>query len=214
MKRKQRADVLSAFPGFAKMMLLLALLLWGGVQAKASSDSILQQSERTISGLVTDESGEPLIGVTVMVKGTRVGTTTNLDGVFTLKIPTNAGILQFSYMGMKTTELSIGSKSQFKVAMESDAVLIDDVVVIGYGTRSKKDMSISVSSVKGDELNNRPSALSCRVWPGKWQVFRIYRCLVDQVDRHLYVFVVWDLSMQEKILSMYWMVLLEWIQTL
>ena len=105
MKRKQRADVLSAFPGFAKMMLLLALLLWGGVQAKASSDSILQQSERTISGLVTDESGEPLIGVTVMVKGTRVGTTTNLDGVFTLKIPTNAGILQFSYMGMKTTEL-------------------------------------------------------------------------------------------------------------
>ena len=131
MKRKQRADVLSAFPGFAKMMLLLALLLWGGVQAKASSDSILQQSERTISGLVTDESGEPLIGVTVMVKGTRVGTTTNLDGVFTLKIPTNAGILQFSYMGMKTTELSIGSKSQFKVAMESDAVLIDDVVVIG-----------------------------------------------------------------------------------
>ena len=160
MKRKQRADVLSAFPGFAKMMLLLALLLWGGVQAKASSDSILQQSERTISGLVTDESGEPLIGVTVMVKGTRVGTTTNLDGVFTLKIPTNAGILQFSYMGMKTTELSIGSKSQFKVAMESDAVLIDDVVVIGYGTRSKKDMSISVSSVKGDELNNRPSAFN------------------------------------------------------
>lgn len=160
MKRRQRADAFSAFPGIVKMMLFLTLLLWNGIQAKASSDNILQQAEKTISGLVTDESGEPLIGVTVMVKGTRIGTTTNLDGVFTLKIPTNAGTLQFSYMGMKTMELPIGNKSQFKVAMESDAVLIDDVVVIGYGTRSKKDMSISVSSVKGDELNNRPSAFN------------------------------------------------------
>lgn len=160
MKRKQRADALSAFPGTVKMMFLLALLLCGGVRTNAASDIILQQAERTISGVVTDENSEPLIGVAVVVKGTGLGTTTNLEGVFTLKVPANAGILQLSYVGMKTVELPIGNKSQFNVKMESDAVLIDDVVVIGYGTRSKKDMSISVSSVKGDELNNRPSAIN------------------------------------------------------
>lgn len=160
MKRKQRADALSAFPRTVKMMFLLALLLCSGVRANAASDIILQQAERTISGVVTDENSEPLIGVAVMVKGTSLGITTNLDGVFTLKIPSNAGTLQVSYVGMKTIELPIGNKSQFNVKMESDAVLIDDVVVIGYGTRSKKDMSISVSSVKGDALNDRPSAFN------------------------------------------------------
>lgn len=160
MKRKQRADALSAFPGTVKMMFLLALLLCGGVRTNAASDIILQQAERTISGVVTDGNGEPLIGIAVVVKGTGLGTTTNLEGVFTLKVPANAGILQLSYVGMKTVELPIGNKSQFNVKMESDVVLIDDVVVIGYGTRSKKDMSISVSSVRGDELNNRPSAIN------------------------------------------------------
>ncbi|MCD8260471.1 MAG: SusC/RagA family TonB-linked outer membrane protein [Bacteroides sp.] len=159
MKKKQRADARSAMCKVVKLMFALTLLLLSSVQAKATS-TILSQTERTISGLVKDDSGEPVIGAAVVVKGTTIGTTTDIDGLFTLKIPANAGTLQVTYMGMKTMELPIGDKTQFNVVMEPDYVLIDDVVVIGYGTCSKKDMSIAVSSVKSEELNDRPSAFN------------------------------------------------------
>ena len=160
MKRKQRANALGIVPKIVKLVFLLTLLLVSGVQAKASTNTTLQGTERTITGVITDDTGTPLIGATVVVKGTTIGTTANLDGFFSLKIPADAKMLQFSYLGMKTLELPIGNKSQFDVVLEADAVLIDDVVVIGYGTRTKKDMSISVGSVKGDDLNNRPSAFN------------------------------------------------------
>lgn len=160
MKRKQRTDALGVFPKIIELMLVLALLLCGGVEAKASSNLLSQQIERTISGVVTDENGDTVIGATVVVKGTTIGTTTNIDGAFSLRIPSNAQTLQISYVGMVTVEITIGDKSQYNVVMKSDAVLMEDLVVIGYGTRSKKDMSIAVSSVKSDELNERPSAFN------------------------------------------------------
>ena len=158
MKKKQRANALGVMPKIVKLMFLLTLLSFGVVQTKASSSSsILQKTEKTVSGVITDESGIPIIGATVVVKGTTIGTTTDIDGAFSLNIPEDTETLQFSYLGMKSIELAVGNRSQFNIVMESESILIDDVVVIGYGTRTKKDMSISVSSVKGDDVNNRAS---------------------------------------------------------
>ncbi len=160
MKEKQRANALGVMRKSVKLVFLLTLLLLGGVQAQAASDATMQ-NKKTVSGVVKDEAGEPIIGAGVMVKGTTVGTITNMDGAFSLSIPADAQTLQFSYVGMQTVELpASGSRTQFNVIMKVDAVLMDEVVVIGYGTRAKKDMSISVSSVKGDELTQRASAFN------------------------------------------------------
>jgi TonB-linked SusC/RagA family outer membrane protein len=159
-KRKQRADAFRAIPRIVKLVLLVLPLLLGGVQAKASPDIITQGPEKTVTGTVTDESGSPIVGVVVSVKGTTVGTSTNIDGAFSLTVPAGAEALQFSFLGMKTRELPVGDKVQFEVSMEYDAVGIDDVIVVGYGTRTKKDMSTAVGSVRGEELNNRTSAFN------------------------------------------------------
>ncbi|MCC8170502.1 MAG: SusC/RagA family TonB-linked outer membrane protein [Parabacteroides sp.] len=160
MKRKRRTDTSGLLPGMFKLVFLLAWLLWGSVQANATSDAAQQRQERTVSGVVTDENGEPVIGAAVVVKGTTIGTTTDIDGIFRLAIPADAKTLQFTYVGMKTVELPVSEKSQYNVIMKTDAIVMEDVVVIGYGTRTKKDMSIAVSSVKSEELNNRPSAFN------------------------------------------------------
>lgn len=136
------------------------LLVYSGVQVKASTNSVLQQPERIITGVVIDESNEPVIGATVMVEGTSRGTTTDVDGNFSLELPGDTPSLTISYVGMVPVELPIDSRSFYTVVMETDAVLMEDLVVIGYGTRSKRDVSIAVSSVKSDELNERPSAFN------------------------------------------------------
>ncbi|MCD8166494.1 MAG: carboxypeptidase-like regulatory domain-containing protein [Bacteroides sp.] len=84
MKKKQRADARSTMCKVVKLMFALTLLLMSGTQAKATS-TILSQTERTISGLVKDDSGEPVIGAAVVVKGTTIGTTTDIDGLFYLE---------------------------------------------------------------------------------------------------------------------------------
>ena len=160
MKRKQRVEAHGVFPKIVKLMLVLMLLFSSGVQAKVTPSLISQLPERTVSGVVTDENGEPVIGATVVVKGTSIGTTTDLDGTFTLKISTDVKTLQVTYVGMVALEVTVGGNSQYNVVMKPDTVLMEDLVVIGYGTRSKKDMSIAVSSVKSDELNERASAFN------------------------------------------------------
>lgn len=160
MKEKQKKTALGVGSKIRRLVFLSLLLFISSIQVDASTSIMLQRVQRTISGVVTDENGEPVIGVTVMVKGMSIGTTTDIEGKFSFKIPADARTLQLSYLGMKTLEVAISEKSQYNVTMHTDTVLLDDVVVIGYGTRSKKDMSISVSSVKGDELNDRPSAFN------------------------------------------------------
>lgn len=160
MKKRWRADALCVLPKIVKLMLVFMLLLGSGVKTKASSDFSSQRPERTISGVVMDENGDPVIGATVVVKGTTIGTTTDIDGIFNLRISDDVKTLHVSYVGMVPVDLAIGNSAQYNVVMKTDAVLMEDLVVIGYGTRSKKDMSIAVSSVKSDELNERPSAFN------------------------------------------------------
>ena len=110
------------------------------------------QQNRIITGSVIDESGEALIGVSVLVKGTTLGTVTDLDGNFTLEVPTGA-ILVVSYVGYKTQEIKVGEQQKLAITVEADNKLLDEVVVVGYGVVKKSDLTGSVGSVKSETIS-------------------------------------------------------------
>ncbi|MGA9590227.1 MAG: carboxypeptidase-like regulatory domain-containing protein, partial [Salegentibacter sp.] len=111
----------------------------------------------TISGTVSDATG-PLPGVTVMVKGTTKGTTTDFDGNYTLSNVPEDGTLVFSFIGYAPQEIQISGRNEIDVAMESDTEALQEVVVIGYGTQRREAVTGSVVSVKGEELNEVKTA--------------------------------------------------------
>ena len=122
--------------------------------ANASYDS--SQQQKSVSGKVTDSTGAPLPGVSVVIKGTTIGIITDMDGTYNLqKVPTDATLV-FSFVGMKTQEISIGGKSSINVTLEEETVGIEEVVAVGYGTQKKVNLSGAVAAVKGDVLENRP----------------------------------------------------------
>ena len=112
-----------------------------------------------VSGKVTDASNEePLIGVNVQVKGSGLGTTTDLDGNYTLAVENSESIIVISYVGYQTQEIVIGDQTSIDVALRNDAALLDEVVVIGYGSMKKSDLTGSVYSVKAEELVKNPTS--------------------------------------------------------
>jgi len=106
---------------------------------------------QSVSGNVKDSNGEPIIGATIMESGTQNGTVTDMDGNFTLNLK-NGGSLNISYVGMKPQTLATSGKSSFTIVLEDDATTLNDVVVVGYGTMKKKDLTGSVASVKTEDL--------------------------------------------------------------
>ncbi|WP_308991097.1 TonB-dependent receptor [Mariniflexile litorale] len=108
-----------------------------------------------ISGNVTDMNNIPLPGVNIIIKNTKIGAQTDFDGSFTMKANTG-DVLVFSYVGMKTTEMIVDSKSTYNVIMEEDASQLEEVVVVGYGTQKKSDVTGAVSSVSAEELMIQP----------------------------------------------------------
>ena len=118
----------------------------------------IQEEPRVISGQVTDRRERtPLPGVNVYIKGTTTGTTTDLDGRYVLRIPDNARILVFSLMGMETVEEEIGNRTQINVLMQTAQIGLDEVVVVGYGTQLKRDLTGSISRIEFDENAINPS---------------------------------------------------------
>jgi len=115
-----------------------------------------QQQKREISGSVKDAKGLVLPGVTVYVKGTSEGTVTDMDGKFRLPVTNNAKTLVFSFVGMKTQEITLTGKETFTVTMEEASVGLDEVVAIGYGSMRRKDLTGSVGSVKMTDLEKAP----------------------------------------------------------
>ena len=108
----------------------------------------------SVSGTITaKEDGQPLPGVSVVIKGTLKGTITDPDGNFVLQAPAN-GILQFSYIGMKMQEVDVNGRTVINIVMESDAIGVDEVVVIGYGTQKKEDVTGAVSIVNAETIEN------------------------------------------------------------
>ncbi len=127
------------------------------LSGKETGSSVNQQ-QKTISGKVTDKSGTPLPGVSVVVKGTTTGIITDSNGNYALSnIPSNA-ILQFSFIGMKKQEITIGTNTTVNVTLAEEAVSIDEVVAVGYGTYRKKDLAGAVTVVETKELSKMSTA--------------------------------------------------------
>lgn len=118
--------------------------------------SSTQQNTRKITGIIKDQSGEPVIGANIVEKGTTNGTITDIDGEYSLEVGSNS-ILVVSYIGYITQEIPVGKNNTLDVLLREDTETLDEVVVIGYGTTKRKDFTGSVSSVK---LENSPIALS------------------------------------------------------
>ena len=115
-----------------------------------------EPQKKELNGKVTDSKGEPIPGTTVFVRGATVGTITNAQGSFTLNVPTDAKILVFSFVGYKRQEISIGIKTNFNITLEEQAVGIEEVVAIGYGTAKRSDLTGSIGSVQMKELTKAP----------------------------------------------------------
>ena len=111
---------------------------------------------KSIEGIVSDNSGNPLPGVTVIVKDTSNGTTTDFDGKFNLTATTGDSIV-LSYVGFKTKEIEVGNSNFYNVTLEEENTALDEIVVVGYGTQKKSDIISSVTTVKSEAINRVPS---------------------------------------------------------
>ncbi|WP_299666504.1 TonB-dependent receptor [uncultured Polaribacter sp.] len=116
--------------------------------------------EKIISGIVTDKNSEPLFGVTIRIKGTNKGTTTDFDGKYSIKSNNNQNVLVFSYLGFKTEAIRIDVQTSINVVLEEDSLALNEIVIVGYGAMKKSDLTGAVSSISGDDLlkvaSNRP----------------------------------------------------------
>ena len=117
-------------------------------------------------GVVLDSNQEPVIGANVLVKGTTVGTITDIEGRFTLEVPNNA-VLVVSYIGYLSTELVPGSKTDLTISLKEDSQNLDEIVVVGYGVSRKKDLTGAVSVLKIDDLKDTPVASVDQMMQGK-----------------------------------------------
>ncbi len=119
-----------------------------------------------VRGVVIDTDGEPLIGATVMQKGTTNGITTNINGEFTLGVPATAQLV-VSYIGYETATVAVGGKTQLRITLQTSSAMLDEVVAIGYGTVRKRDLTGAVSSVGGQEMAKVPVVSAAAALQGK-----------------------------------------------
>ena len=125
---------------------------------KTSSNGSQQVKKKNVSGVIVDTNGEPVIGASVLVKGTTNGTITDMDGKFTINdVPENS-TLDISYIGYKTMTLKATDKNLSRLVLHEDTEVLDEVVVVGYGVQRKRDVSTAVSSVKAEALANNPAS--------------------------------------------------------
>lgn len=133
----------------------------------ATEDSGNTQAENTIKGKVTDTAGVPLPGVTVVVKGTTIGTITDADGSYSLtKVPADASLI-FTFVGMKAQEINVTGKTVVDVTLVEESIGLGEVVAVGYGTQSKRKVTTAVSSVDSEELTRSASTTTAGALAGK-----------------------------------------------
>ena len=114
----------------------------------------IQQNQKAIAGIIKDVNGEPIIGANVVEKGTTNGTVTDIEGRFSLNVAPSATLV-VSYIGYTTSEIVVGNKTDLAISLKEDSEMLDEVVVVGYGTMKKKDLTGAVAAVKGDDLAAR-----------------------------------------------------------
>ena len=126
-----------------------------------------QDENFNLNGKVVDIEGEPIVGASIIYKGTSLGTVTSIDGEFSLYVPSLSGIIEVSYVGYETQEVRIENQKALLIVLHEDAELLDEIVVIGYGTMRKRDLTGAISSVKSDEITLTPTANPMEALQGK-----------------------------------------------
>lgn len=124
------------------------------------------KKQKTIQGVVTDTNGEPIIGVTIIEKGTTNGTTSDIDGKFSLKV-SNHALLTFSYLSYAQQEIPVTGQKFLKVTMHEDSETLEEVVVIGYGTAKRNNLTGAVSSVNSDQFKMQPVKKASEILQGR-----------------------------------------------
>ncbi|MFC4874996.1 SusC/RagA family TonB-linked outer membrane protein [Negadavirga shengliensis] len=139
-----------------------------GTSGKGSTalSSTAVVAERDVSGVVRDQNGDPMPGVSVLVQGTTTGTVTDLDGRYTITVPEGASLV-FSFIGFESQVVAVGDQAVVDISMQEDTKALDEVVVIGYGTLKKSDLTGSVGSVKGDRLIDRSQPNAVKALQGR-----------------------------------------------
>ncbi|EPR67298.1 SusC/RagA family TonB-linked outer membrane protein [Cyclobacterium qasimii] len=133
--------------------LILLLVLLGGM----NFGNAFAQGARVLNGTVSGQNGQSIPGATILVKGTTNGTVTDMDGKYSLSVGTDAQVLIVSFVGMLTSEVTIGNRSQINVTLEEETADLDEFVVIGYGTQKKATLTGSVTSVESEQVISNPS---------------------------------------------------------
>lgn len=156
-----------------KAPLLIGALLvssWGvnPIPLKAGIEAGVRLVDRQVKGKVVDENGEELPGVNIMVKGSQIGTNTDLDGSFVLTVPDAAGTtLVFSFVGYLSQEVIVGTQNTINISLKSDTKALEEVVVVGYGSQLKREVTGSVQTVKSAELKDIPVSQVTQKLQGK-----------------------------------------------
>ena len=158
-QKKLKSSFLSKL--LRSLYLIVTLLIFSFTQLSAKGN-VLSKSEmsesqqnKTITGKVKDAYGDPLPGVSVVIKGTSKGTITDIDGNYTLlDLPGNAD-LQFSFIGMKTQEVAVGDQKTINIVMAEESIGLDEIVAIGYGVQRKADLTGSVANISSEKLNTQ-----------------------------------------------------------
>ncbi|MCS2325262.1 TonB-dependent receptor [Bacteroides fragilis] len=157
--------------GASLLLLCISPQFAAADRLKQDAVTIMQQQNLKVSGVVTDEAGEPLIGVSVLVKGTTLGNITDLNGRFSLDVP-EGSILEISYIGYKTQSIK-AQREPMNIVLKEDAQKLDEVVVVGFGTQKKVNLTGSVSAVTGDDISKRPVANAAILLQGQIPGLRV-----------------------------------------
>lgn len=154
--------------GVLKIAMCLAMAGGAGIPAAyAAMPPAGQNQQSQLTGTVYDQNGEPVIGASVMVKGTSLGTATDLDGKFVLNAPKKGSTITISYIGYKPVEIVYSGQASLEVNLQEDTAALDEVIVVGYGTQKKATLTGSVSQVGGEDLKKMSAANLSNTLSGK-----------------------------------------------
>ncbi|TZF86487.1 TonB-dependent receptor (plasmid) [Pedobacter sp. BS3] len=145
--------------------LIFLIMLNANTEARAAATSSFREDIR-VTGVVRSSDGEPLVGVSVKIKGTNKGVNTNTEGRYSINAPSD-GVLVFTYLGFQRREVRIAGKPQLDVVLESTATALDEVVVVGYGTMQKSDVTGAISSVKLKDVDETKAVSFAEALQGK-----------------------------------------------
>ncbi|HEX9957809.1 MAG TPA: SusC/RagA family TonB-linked outer membrane protein, partial [Fibrella sp.] len=152
----------AARPAIDKKMVALATTKSAKAGVSGPSDV-----KALIKGTVSDDKGNTLPGATVSVKGTQLGTTTDVNGAFSINMPEGSTTLVISFIGMTTQEVQVGNRTTLNITMQNTGQALDEVVVIGYGTAKRSDVTSSITTIKATELKDIPAAGIDQLLQGK-----------------------------------------------